>query len=81
MLRNYPEELIEAKFWKAREKDRKQLIFKERKEPPKNDKVRLIFTDTAANPPSQQWLREGKKHLARNDKTKAIEKNIQIASR
>ena len=81
LLRNYPEELIESKFRKAKEKDRKQLIFNQRKQPPKNDKVRLIFTHTAANPPIHQWLREGKKHLARNDRTKAIGQNIQIASR
>ena len=80
-LRNYPEDLIERKFRKAKEKNRKELIFKQRKPPQKDDKVRLIFTHTAANPPIHQWLREGKKHLARNDRTRAIGKSIQIASR
>jgi hypothetical protein len=79
--RNYPEDLIEKKFKKAKEFDRKELIFKKTNPPKKDQKVRLIFTHTAANPPIHQWLREGKKHLARNGKTKAIGKNIQIASR
>ena len=43
--------------------------------------MRLIFTHTAANPPIHQWLREGKKHLAKNGRTKAIGQNIQIASK
>jgi hypothetical protein len=60
LLRNYPEELIESKFRKAKEKDRKQLIFKQRKQPTKNDKVQVIFTHTAANPRIHQRLREGK---------------------
>jgi hypothetical protein len=40
-----------------------------------------IYIYTAANPPIHKWLREGKKHLARNERTKVIGKNIQIASR
>ena len=79
--RNYPEDLIDKKFEKASKFDRKDLIFKKKKTPPKDEKVRLIFTHTAANPPIHQWLREGKKHLAKNGRTKAIGQNIQIASK
>ena len=80
--RNYPEELIEKKFCKARQQNRKDIIFKQRKpQQQKDDKIRLIFTHTAANPPIHKWLREGKKHLARNDRTRAMGKKIHIASR
>ena len=79
--RNYPEDLIEGKFRKAIKKDRKQQIFKKRKPSKKDEKIRLIFTHSTANPPIHQWLREGKKHLDGNGRTKAMGKNIQVATR
>ena len=81
MDRNYPKNLINKKFHKARQHNRRDLIFKQRKPPQKDDKIRLVFTHTAANPPIHKWLREGKKHLSKNERTRAIGKKIQIASK
>ena len=44
-------------------------------------KTRLIFTYNRRNPPIHSWIREGKKLLNRNEKAKAIGKNIQITSK
>ena len=42
-------------------KERKTLIFKQRKQNNGSDKkARLIFTNNVANPPIHQWVREGK---------------------
>ena len=50
--RNYPSELIDKQFDKAKAKDRKSLIFKERKKMNRSDKkVRFIFTHNQSNPP------------------------------
>ena len=72
MNRNYPEKLIDEKFEKAKQKNRRQLIFQNRTKTKKDDKVRLLFTHSAANPPIHQWVREGKKKLMRNEEAKAL---------
>ena len=80
--RNYPTELIEKHFEKAKSRGRKDLIFQSRKKSTKNDrKCRLIFTYNEANPPLHGWIREGQKLLVRNEKAKNIGKEIQIANR
>ena len=82
MEKNYPEKVIDKQFCRAKVKDRKQLIFKPR--PPKvtNDgKTRLIFTHNASNPPIHKWVREAQQLLVRNDRAKALGKNIQVTSR
>ena len=80
--RNYPSELIDCQFEKAKKKDRKALI----SQPPKtknskDNKVRLIFTHNRANPPIHKWVREEKHLLRRNDRAKDIGSRIQVASR
>ena len=63
-------------------KDRRSLIFQQRKERKKSDdKVRLIMTHSQANPPIHKWLRESKHLLARNDEAKALGNKIQIGSK
>jgi hypothetical protein len=81
--RNYPANIIEEQFEKAKSKDRTNLIFKQRKSKwgVKNDKVRLMFTHSKANPPINMWIRQCKKLLMRNDKAKDIGDRIQIGSR
>ena len=45
ITRNYPTDLIEKQFTRAKEKDRKTLIFQNRKKKnQKDDKIRLMFT-------------------------------------
>ena len=79
--RKYPPELIDRQFEKAKSRDRKSLIFQERRPNSKNDnKVRLIFTHSRANPPIHKWVRESKHLLRRNDKAKDIGKRIQVAN-
>ena len=80
--RNYPTEIIETQFNRAKNKERKDVIFQQRK--PKNkkdDKIRLIFTRNDANPPLYKWLRECKQMLAKNVKAKALGERIQISSK
>ena len=76
--RNYPKELIEEQFRRAKMKDRKSLIYQKRNPNTKKDqKVRLIFTQNQANPPLHKWIRECKP-LLKSEKPKAIGDNIQI---
>ena len=77
-LRNYPEKLIKKKFDEARKKNRREIIFQNRKQKNSDNKVRLIFTHNEGNPPIHQWLRECKKLLVRNEKAKELGKRIQI---
>ena len=80
--RNYPSDIIDSKFEKAKKKQRKSLIYQSRKDKNVNDdKVRLIFTHSQANPPIHQWIRQSKHLLQRNDKAKTIGNRIQVASR
>ena len=77
--RNYPIELIDSQFEKAKKKERKSLINQERKKNGKDDKVRLIFTHSQANPPINQWVRESRYLLRRNEKAKNLGNRIQVA--
>ena len=80
--RNYPTELIQKQFSRAKKKDRRELIFQERKnKSSSSDKVRLIFTHSKANPPIHKWIRESNKLLARNDDAKSLGDKIQIGSK
>ena len=79
--RNYPENLIDKQFERAESKNRKELIFKQRKNKNGDKKVRLMFTHTRANPPIHMWIRQSKKLLARNDQVKDIGARIQIGSK
>jgi hypothetical protein len=80
--RNYPPNLIEQQFERAKSKERKSLIFQNRKDKSKPDrKVRLMFTHTKSNPPIHSWVRQCKKLLARNDLAKDIGSRIQIGNR
>ena len=79
--RNYPPELVQMQFEKAKSQDRKELIFKQRKMKKCDNKVRLIFTHNQANPPIHQWVRQCKDQLMKNEKSKEIGKRIQIATK
>ena len=80
--RNYPADLIDKQFDKARVKDRKSLIFKERNKNKKNNKkVRFIVTHNQSNPPFHMWVRECKKLLEKDDKAKDVGSRIQLASK
>ena len=70
--RNYPQELVTQQIARAKTKERKGLIFQQRKNKAKSDdKVRLIFTHGAA----------GKKLLSRNEQAKSMGDRIQICSK
>ena len=72
--------MIAKQFERAKQEDRTNLIFGERKnKKKKNGKVNFIFTYNQTNPPIHIWLRECQKQLERNDTAKAIGKRIQIS--
>jgi hypothetical protein len=80
--KNYPENVINKQFERAKLKDRKELINKPRPPKLKDDgKTRLIFTHNASNPHIHQWVREAKQLLVRNDKAILLGESIQITSR
>ena len=79
--RNYPTNLIEDKFQKAKQKDRKSLIQARGNKKNNSDKVRLMFTHSQTNPPVHMWIRQCKDLLAKNDKAKKIGDRIQIGSK
>ena len=77
--RKYPTELVESQFEKAKLKDRKAIIFQERKKKNKGDKkVRLIFTHNRGNPPLHKWMRDSKTFLV-STRGKEFGRNMQIA--
>ena len=76
--RSYPSDLIKMQFNKAKLKDRKKLIFQERKQKHGDKKVRLIFTHNEGNPPLHKWVRESKQFFS-TPKAKKIGQEIQIA--
>ena len=79
IARKYPVDLVEHQFQRAREKDRKSLIFQKRKEKDNDDKkVRLIFTHIRGNPPLHKWIRESKKFLL-TARGRKFGKHFQIA--
>ena len=77
--RNYPSEVINKQFSRAKSRSRKSLIYQRRKEKSSGDgKIRLIFTHNQENPPIYKWLREGKRLLARNERAKTMGDNLQV---
>ena len=79
--RNYPTDLINEQFERARRKDRNALIHQQRRKKINDDKVRLIITHNQTNPPIHMWVRQCKQVLIRNDKAKNIGNRIQIGSK
>ena len=79
--RNYPKNVIEKQFLKAKSKSRTQLLNQRRVYRGGNKKVRLIFTHNNNGPPLHQWVRESKKLLVRNHIAKEIGDQIQISFR
>ena len=80
--RNYPEKVIDEKFEKATKKERRALIFQNRKNKGNGaKKVRLIFTHNEANPPIHKWLRLCKPLLERSAVAKEIGSKIQICTK
>ena len=62
--RHYPPQVIDHNFEKAKLKNRRQLIFQDRKNKRKGDnKIRLIFTHNQSNPPTPQMAKRGKADL------------------
>ena len=79
LARNYPEELIESKFKKAKSYSRHSLIHKNRKQGgDKEKKVRMIFTYNKGNPPLHKWVREAKKFLLKDEKARDLGQQFQI---
>ena len=80
--RNYPENLVTSQLNKAKQKNRNELIFNNRRNRNKNDKrIRLIFTQNKVNPPIHSWVRDCKKLLCKNEEAKALGDKIQICSK
>ena len=77
IARKYPVELVDSQFQKAKEQDRKKLIFKKRKQAKEDKKIRLIFTHNRGNPPLHKWLKDSKKFLV-SQRGREFAKNIQI---
>ena len=80
LSRNYPNNLIDKKIGKAQKRSRENIL---RRNPKKkaDNKVRLIFTHNAANPPINKWIRESQKVLLRNDEARELGGNIQVGWR
>ena len=71
--------MVESQFEKAKLKDRKAIIFQDRKKKNKGDKkVRLIFTHNRGNPPLHKWMRDSRKFLV-SIRGKEFGRNMQIA--
>ena len=68
--RNYPSDLVDEQFKKASRKNRKELINQQTNQGGDDNRVRLIFTHTHANPPIHKWVRECKHLLKRMKKHK-----------
>ena len=77
--RKYPEKLVKKEIARAKAKDRRGQIYKQKPTNQSDNKVRLIFTYNQHNPPIHKWIKQSKKYLDRNDRAKEIGKNIQIA--
>ena len=79
--RNYPTDLVEKQITKAKSKDRKEIIFQQRRNKNENNnKIGLIFTHNAQNPPIHKWLRSSKKFL-NTPKGKELGTRMQIVTR
>ena len=79
--RNYPQQLIQENFNKAKQKNRKDLILKPRRPRNHDDKICLIFTHNEGNPPLHKWMREVKKQLVKNEKAIEMGDRLQISTR
>ena len=78
--RNFPENLIEKKFRKAKAQERSTIL----KRKPKinaDNKVRGIFTHNRGGPPINLWIRDAKKQLIKNERAKKLGDKIQIGWR
>ena len=80
LARNYPEQVIEREFSKARSRNRKHLINQTRQKK-SDDRVRCIFTYNKANPPLHLWLRQAQKCLVKNERAKLLGQKMQITYR
>ena len=80
LTRNYPDKIVTDQFRKASSKQRKDIIFQQRKQTVKDDKVRLIFTYNKSNPPLHQWVRQSKKLLT-TPHAKELSSKFQITTR
>ena len=79
LKRNYPEQLVNKQFGRAKSKNIHNLIFQDRStKQPKDDKIRLVFTFNSNNPPLQKWIRESQRLLFRNDRAKKFGEDIQV---
>ena len=80
--RNYPPDLIKKQLERAKGKERKEIIFQKRKKKLKKDgKIRLMMTQSTNNPPVHEWIRSCKRELMKNEKAKALGKQIQICTK
>jgi hypothetical protein len=78
--RNYPDALIDKQVRKATNKTRESILVRKPKKKADN-KVRLVLTHNRANPPLNQWIRESKKVLLKNDVAREMGENIQVGWR
>ena len=79
--RNYPKQVIEEGFQKAKKRCRNDLIHKGRSKNKNDKKIRLMLTYNDKNPPVHQWVREAKKLLSRNNTAAMLGQTIQISTR
>ena len=76
--RHYPQNIVDMQIERAKQRDRKQLIYQgSKKKKTADKKIRLIFTNNASNPPIYKWLREGKKFL-KSTKAKKMGESLQV---
>jgi tripartite motif-containing protein 2/3 len=80
LVRNYPDKVVTDQFRRANLKQRKDIIFQQRKQNSKDDKVRLIFTHNESNPPLHQWIRQSRKLLT-TPQAKELGSKFQITTR
>ena len=61
--RNYPEKLVKKEIARAKLKDRKGQIYKQKPTNGVDNKVRLVFTYNQNNPPIYKWIKQSRKYL------------------
>ena len=79
--RNYPQNVIDTQFSKAKKFNKKNLINQPKRSKNGDSKVRLIFTQNSGGPPLHKWIRECQKLLVKNDEAKEMCKKLQVAYR
>ena len=77
LARNYPLQVIEKEFSKARARNRKNLINQTRQKL-SDKKIRCIFTYNEGNPPLHLWIRQAQKCLIKNDSAKLLGQKMQV---